>query len=456
MIDNEWYGNSTDEMFEKSSGYVGQGFKTLLKHFIASFFVLIIGIVLLVGVFFTICCYMYDQDKSALEYFETTDTKTVTVDYRIMNLENYYNDESELISLVGQRDMIRLYRGMKIYGYSSNLLNYDKLWEDYNYVIDMNTVVRVEELNSGALEAMDCSLVAGRLPSDKSEVAITKYLFDLYKTFGYKFNNQKTEVLVFDDVLGKTAFNRTIVGIVDTKVEQEVQDIRNMNKLKKAYTKSLLASEVGYNIHTSVFLYDVSDSEVLPSGWMLTLNHDSSDMILYELRKEYFDSNGKYCPSNKDGVVWSYFLDEETGIVLFPSIVGVVCVGMIFSAILAAGSFRDKKKKLLKMSKGERESIDFMGMFVPEIIIMLLSIALFSIISVIVGADLLIKFDMFIQKFFESGLVVGLIVDIALICVMGASAYLGVRKKAKKLEDINNPHKVNDKIEDKVVDRYSF
>ena len=80
MIDSDYYVDNTDEMFGASSTWtVGQGFNTLLKHFITSFLLFLSIAVLFLSTYVVINVEAYDEDGAVLEYFKNTKSHGVQI-----------------------------------------------------------------------------------------------------------------------------------------------------------------------------------------------------------------------------------------------------------------------------------------------------------------------------------------------------------------------------------------
>lgn len=457
MIDNEWYGNSTDEMFEKSSGYVGQGLKTLFKHFIASFCVFILVVTLLLLVYFSVCVVAFDQEKNAQEYFKTTDTRSVAV--RFVPRGNNTANEREFESLIGNRSFVKYYRMNSGHYPDRGIWDYSNtIWRTLNYRAEFANVIKASDID---MEAMGYSMVIGRMPESSSEVTITKYLYDLYKIYGFNDNGQLLEINNPEDVIGKVAFDRTIVGILDTKLTTEVLDLRKMSTFEQNKHISDLGCEVGRYIHNSIIVKDISIMSVEFYGWEVLLNHDETDMVFYDMYKEYYMENGHYDAANKDSYIWWYYDISEIMSAALPIMLGILVLGIIFSLILLAGSFRDKKKLISILSKKDYDIGDYMELFVPEIVVLLLSIIIFALIAGFVGVSHLEKYSFFAKKFFEDNMLLAFGADAVVMVIISIQAFIGVRKKIKKEFNVK-PNKddrdfnliIDGKVEDKIQDRY--
>ena len=437
MIDNDYYVDNTDEVFAAaSSGTATQGLKTLLKHFISGFFVIIFTMGFLLSIFFTICVVTYDQDKAALEYFETTDTSIVNVEYS--NGDNFYEGEAELLRRMGNRNYVRIYRDTYMSYRRSNIWDYDNAWDVYNYRIECTRAVNVNEFN---IESMGYRLISGRLPNNRNEVAITKYTFDVYKMFGYN-NGNKVEINEIEDIIGRQVYGRTIVGIVDTNMYIDLKDVRSMNVYERDKYMIALGCETSFGVNNSLFVCFSQFDEYYPTGWVVLLNHDESDMVFYEMYNEYYNNRGHFYAENKDSHLWMSYETDAIFPVMIPIILGCLVLANLFSAILAAGSYRDKKKQMQKMKYKEYETRDFMEMFIPELIIMFLLIIIFSIIGGFVGAKFAMDYTLFGIKFFEAGFALGLLADIGALVLLFVSAFFSIR------------HKIQRKIGKQIIDRH--
>ncbi|MDE6585456.1 MAG: ABC transporter ATP-binding protein/permease [Clostridia bacterium] len=88
------------------------------------------------------------------------------------------------------------------------------------------------ETDSKLLNDYGYKLVAGRLPANTDEVALPLYLFNFYKTYGYKDGDSVIEIGSYEGLIGKTVGLQiiektfTITGIIDTNfVYKKLADI---------------------------------------------------------------------------------------------------------------------------------------------------------------------------------------------------------------------------------------
>ncbi len=90
----------------------------------------------------------------------------------------------------------------------------------------------VVEINEQLLQEMDCTLLAGELPSGANEIAISEYVFKTFEKAGYFDGESYTQsgpeyekITSYDDFVGKKLTfdigEFTVTGIIDTKLDWE-------------------------------------------------------------------------------------------------------------------------------------------------------------------------------------------------------------------------------------------
>lgn len=119
--------------------------------------------------------------------------------------------------------------------YSRNQANWNNLKELKNYqprFYYYNSYIKYAVLTEQNYEDYGINLVAGRLPTSTEEIALPIYLYHSFEVFGYS----GTTIHGYNNMLGKTLYmpdlNRTftIVGIVDTGLDEKYQELRNVDE----------------------------------------------------------------------------------------------------------------------------------------------------------------------------------------------------------------------------------
>ena len=452
MIDSDYYVDNTDEMFGASStGTVGQGFKTLLKHFITSFLLFLSIAVLFLSTYVVINVEAYDEDDVVLEYFKNTKSHGVQI---------YGYDSNEF-----QDEMP--YLEDKLFKH-----NYTTVYQLPNGLYDQSNIYNLYEVNSidgrsrraifgfdFAVNAMDFDvdgmgfeMLGGILPNNNNQVAITKFQFDLYRERGYSDRGSEVKIETVDDIIGKEAFGRTIVGVVDTKYSFEYKDTTNMTQNEKREYDRDLETAIYGGVHHCLILYN--NRPIRNVNWRISkvyvaMNHNEDDMVFLDINRDHYLEKTKFYAYNGDD--WGEV--DKVGLRKMFMLIIASCIGLgiITSLILGAVSFKDKKESLIKLVKREYSAKDCVGMFAPEILILVISAIIINIITIGVFVLLFKDLDAEAPTYLYSGAVpLAIVAMLGELCAILAFAFGGVTLKIKR--KFKNQFK--DKIEDKVVDRY--
>ncbi len=177
----------------------------------------------------------YDKNKAILESLYENDNRYVP-----FNKEVKVNDEIHYLNL-NDDDVEILTNKLKNYEYDLiyNFMNGLKIktketinFNDYYY---KNEISGTCEINSELINRYNLELIAGRLPNDYNEIVITKYIYEMYKKYGYSNGSDSTDILSYEDILNKTIKyeykDYKIVGILDTKLNaKKYKKLKNVDK----------------------------------------------------------------------------------------------------------------------------------------------------------------------------------------------------------------------------------
>lgn len=74
----------------------------------------------------------------------------------------------------------------------------------------------------------DFSLVHGKYPTESNEVAISLYTASNFKTYGYREDRSKPSIQIndYETLIGKSFYNKKIVGIIDTKLDSNYESLK--------------------------------------------------------------------------------------------------------------------------------------------------------------------------------------------------------------------------------------
>ncbi len=206
----------------------------------------------------------YDKNKAILESLYENDNRYVP-----FNKEVKVNDEIHYLNL-NDDDVEILTNKLKNYEYDLiyNFMNGLKIktketinFNDYYY---KNEISGTCEINSELINRYNLELIAGRLPNDYNEIVITKYIYEMYKKYGYSNGSDSTDILSYEDILNKTIKyeykDYKIVGILDTKLnknyfsilENYIYESENEEKMSRLNEEIYVALE--YGIHNVIFI----------------------------------------------------------------------------------------------------------------------------------------------------------------------------------------------------------
>lgn len=196
-------------------------------------------------------------------------------------------------------------------------------YEDYYYT-NCNGFI---EINDNFIERYNFELF-GKLPKNDSEVVITKYMFDIYKKFGYAKDGMSYIINDYNDIINKTIFiyddnskldmkKLKIVGVLDTKFNESRYKLILENETKNVNVlKYELREIMEYGLHNIYYL-----------------NKGFYDRNIKEIKNNYF---GNYGIFNITGQTNSSIY----GVTLFDSITTSINNEVIF--------FKNKEQTKLK------------------------------------------------------------------------------------------------------------
>ena len=114
--------------------------------------------------------------------------------------------------------------------------NQDMILPNYNKEVELTkngdmchyalTFSGYANLTESKIKEMGYKIVAGKLPKDNNEIAISSYVYETYAKAGYiSEDGTKSEIKYYNDLVGKKLKidkkEFTVVGIVDTKVDMD-------------------------------------------------------------------------------------------------------------------------------------------------------------------------------------------------------------------------------------------
>lgn len=186
--------------------------------------------------------------------------------------------------------------------------------ESGNRAVNFNGFAPV---SSEVLEKMGYDIIAGRLPDgSKSEIAITKFVYDSFSTLGYQDNNSKVTVITKpEDMIGKTISNQfgtfTVTGVIDTHFDSSRYNLMSMTRDKMTEADMIVVYalrtefeyETSYGLCTTAFVgkgFNFNNEDKL----YVSLSGNSDDNGIY-----YYMSSGCHAVStlrqiDKDKVHW--------------------------------------------------------------------------------------------------------------------------------------------------------
>ena len=164
---------------------------------------------------------------------------------------------------------------LKVYNYSSDIIEIKNRPDNYYYQQAFNKNFLYYALSSQEMEEYNYTLVYGDLPTASNEIAIPKFLFDTIKLYGLKGFNQT--ITSFEDLalLNLQGFN--IVGVIDTKVPQKY------DALKDAKTKDVATSEIS--------MLNTSFHDILTSTLLSTIFITENALLSSEFSPKYVVAN---------------------------------------------------------------------------------------------------------------------------------------------------------------------
>ena len=272
------------------------------------------------------------------------------------------------------------------------------------------------------------------MPKDSRDVAITKFQSDIFKEYGYSDNGHKENIETVDDIIGKKAFGAKIVGVVDTNYSFELKDTANMTEAERREYERSWRSYIDLGVHNCLFL--TKNYTTFTNNWFLReifvkLNHDESDLVFLRINednslgKSYFYVSGSYD--------WGSISKKEFMVMFAYIALGCIGLGIITSWILSIVSFKGKKQALSKMAKKEYDAKESVGLFAPEIFILVISALIINILIWISAAVLFT--DMYGAEaptyMYAEAAPLAIVAVLGEACVILAFAFAGVLMKIK-------------------------
>ncbi len=188
----------------------------------------------LVGVADTV--YAYDRDRALLYTMDAQDCKCyafgkadIVENNRLaMNLPKMSYDEAEELC-----SLLNVERCDYIYGMGLGFGHFSELNGslDKNDWAENTRIDKYIEAYGSFLTDYGYTLLSGRLPETVTEVALPEFLFNFFKTHGYKDGSKVLNINSYADLLGKTVSianpvchqSFTVTGIIDTNFVYEKQ-----------------------------------------------------------------------------------------------------------------------------------------------------------------------------------------------------------------------------------------
>ena len=188
----------------------------------------------LVGVADTV--YAYDRDRALLYTMDAQDSKCyafgkadIVENNRLaMNLPKMSYDEAEELC-----SLLNMERCDYIYGMGLGFGHFSELNGslDKNDWAENTRIDKYIEAYGSFLTDYGYTLLSGRLPETVTEVALPEFLFNFFKTHGYKDGSKVLNINSYADLLGKTVSianpvchqSFTVTGIIDTNFVYEKQ-----------------------------------------------------------------------------------------------------------------------------------------------------------------------------------------------------------------------------------------
>lgn len=262
-----------------------------------------------------------------VDYASISKNKVITIE-----TEDYTDVYSESVNL-NKNDINKLnndlgrpinitFRGV----YNGGLNEYDSLSFSNNVLNNANSNFYLRkfsglaEFTRNELSTMGFT-ITGNMPTNDNEIAITKYVFEHFQTFGYKLNGTEVEannINVFNDIIGKSIeiqdwnnnFNETftITAVVDTKFNTErYDDLKNSNQLSMsdAFLIQEFNTVVEYGFHAIGFVN---------TGYIERKTANNNEDLIRmsnNLRLELFDRNDNYKNNISEVAKLSSFTESD-------------------------------------------------------------------------------------------------------------------------------------------------
>lgn len=270
-IDNEYIQYKSNRM--KFRNIVGYSIKQTLKKKTRLIFTVILSVIAftLFGISYVISS--YNTSSALLSSLSREDRKYVLIskdtyifdessgENQVMNNGISENDLTELSSAFNNEKYIKVFYRYNMY--LDNLVD-PFLREIYQYsgkqfyTFEINGAL---EFTSSLMEDLGIELVYGRLPTkniNDNEIMISKYTYDTFYKFDYLCDEEVISINSYDDIIGLSLGDFTIVGIVDTKLntsrylllDDDEFDLSNSIHRNIYFEYSNLCE---YSLHTMIF-----------------------------------------------------------------------------------------------------------------------------------------------------------------------------------------------------------
>lgn len=188
-----------------------------------------------------------------------------------------------------------------------------------------NTIAGIAEIGLDPLVKMGANVVAGRMPNNINEIAITNYHFSVLQKYGLSYRtedgsvaNVKAAELTLDDASETGILNKkieiileksvylTIVGVVETNLDQKY------DSLKVSDTDGFIdyakyrefEDTIAYGIHGMVFAYDGFIDNLYADSETTGLSYNASIYSNDDMAMAYTDVAFKLSHVNKDEITW--------------------------------------------------------------------------------------------------------------------------------------------------------
>ncbi len=230
------------------------------KKFIQSFFSVMYIMLTISIIFITMSTMLFRFDELFVNVVGDNELNRISIEKRL-ETSNYdftlkMNDH-DVIFLQEQFVDLKLnpVKPLQI-DYQSNLfykVNQNNEFPEYTYTFG------VSKVNLDIMSAYEYTLLAGSMPANRNEVLITKYTYDILKTYDWKIDGIHYVIDEYQDIIGVSLYqdyydgSMIVSGIIDTgDYAKEISD--RTKSLTNGTLDSILYSVLYYGGHNNIYV----------------------------------------------------------------------------------------------------------------------------------------------------------------------------------------------------------